>query len=77
MGLIPPKGSVFCFTLSQRASLRPVLVPPAAALQNHDQCTGPDQNAPDQGFCGELLMQKHKRQHQRDNDAQLVDRDNL
>ena len=49
----------------------------AISLQHHQKRSRADQNTADPGFNGELLMQEDEGQHQRDHDAELVDRDHL
>ena len=41
-------------------------------LQNHEQRSGRNQNAADETFRSEFFMEKHKREHQRNDDAQLI-----
>lgn len=45
--------------------------------QNHQQCACADERTADKRFCRAFLVQKHKGEHQRQHDAQLVDRHDL
>lgn len=45
--------------------------------QNHQQRPRADEQTADQGLGREVLMQKHERQHERDDHAELIDRHDL
>lgn len=46
-------------------------------LQNHEQCSGGDQGCADGGFPCKGFVQEHEGEDQRDDDAELVDGDDL
>ena len=63
-GTVPPEGAgvgAFCTLL----------------LQHHHQRTRCKQNRADQRFGCKLLVQEYERQHQRDDHAHFINRDNL